>query len=181
MFEEKISLWTIHSPDFDLSSGLVDHSKSEYYLTVPGVRQAYHELWRRLNTPKGQIIWCYTENDNITKSGTEKILWELQIPHKKVLCFLDSLIWNRILGIRCGVGNTLRRKWMKEANEKCPDDSHSYFEKCVEDFWGQKPKTGSWWDELFVQRTGECVDAIIHHPVPEYFIKKRITWFCGPS
>lgn len=180
MCDEIVTLWTIHSPDFDLTSGRVDHSKSEYYLSVSGVKEAYHELWRRLNTPEGQIIWCYTKNDDIAKTGEEKIMWELQIALEKVICFLDSLVWNRILGIKCSVGSTLHRQWIKEAIEKCPEDSHSYVDRCYEDFWNQKPKTGSWWDELFVHNTGDCVDAIIHHPVPDKFVKEHITWCCRP-
>ena len=178
MCEEIVDLWTIHSPDFDLTAGKVDHSKSKYYLSVSGVKEAYHELWRRLNTPEGQIIWCYTERDDIVRTGEEKIRYEMKIPHENVICFLDSLVWNRILGIKCGVGNKMRRQWKEEGIEKCPNDYHSYIEKRYEEFWNQKPKTGSWWDELFVQNIGECIDAIIHHPVHENFVKEQITWRC---
>jgi len=178
MCNEIVTLWTIHSPDFDLTSGRVDHSKSKYYLSVSGAKEAYHELWRRLNTPEGQIIWCSTKNDEIVKTGEENIMWELQIPHENVICFLDSIVWNRILGKKCRVGNALSQKWKREAIKKCPVDSHSYEDRCYENFWNQKPKTGSWWDELFVQNTGECIDAIIHHPIPESFVKKQITWCC---
>jgi len=143
MCDEMITLWTVHSPDFDIRAGKVDHSKSEYYLNTPGVKEVYHELWRRLNTPKGQIIWCYTEYSDIAKTGIKKVMWELQIPLENVVCFIDDLVWNRILGIRCNVGRTLRRKWQNEAIEKCPSDSHFYFKKCEEDFWNRKPKTGS--------------------------------------
>ncbi len=178
MSDEIVTLWTIHPPDFDLTSGRVDHSKSEYYLTVSGVKEAYQELWRRLNTPEGQIIWCYAKNDDIVKTGEEKIMWELQIPREKVICFLDSLVWNRILGIRCAVGNTMRRQWIKEAIENDPRNSRAYLKRREDDFWNQKPKTGSWWDELFVHNTGELADAIIHHPVPNNFVKENITWCC---
>jgi len=176
MCDEIITLWTIHSLDYDLTSGRVDHSKSEYYLSVSGVKEAYHELWRRLNIPEGQIIWCYTKNDEMTKTGEEKIMWKLQVPREKVICCIDSIVWNRILGKKCRVGNTLLRQWKKEAIKKYPEDPHSYVDRCFEDFWDQKPNTGSWWDELFVQNTGECIDAIIHHPVPDKFVKEQITW-----
>jgi len=178
MCDEMITLWTVHSPDFDIRAGKVDHSKSEYYLNTPGVKEVYHELWRRLNTPKGQIIWCYTEYSDIAKTGIKKVMWELQIPLENVVCFIDDLVWNRILGIRCNVGRTLRRKWQNEAIEKCPSDSHFYFKKCEEDFWNRKPKTGSWWDELFIQDTGENASAIICHSIPEKFIKKQMPWYC---
>src|SRR4030042_22591 len=115
MCNEIVSLWMIHSPDFDLTSGRVDHSKSRYYLSVSGAKEAYHELWRRLNTPEGQIIWCYTKNVEIAKTGLEKIKWEIQMPLKKVICFLDSIVWNRILGNKCPVSNALSQKWKREA------------------------------------------------------------------
>lgn len=177
MCNEVITLWTLHSPGFDIRTGRVDHSKSEYYLNIPGVKEAYPKLWRRLNSPEGQIIWCYTENSQIAKTSKRLILWELQIPREDILCFIDSLVWNRILGIRCGVGNTMYREWKKEAINKCPADAISYLNKLENDFWNQKPKTGSWWDELFVQEIGEIVDAIICHPVPEKFVKKQIPWY----
>jgi len=178
MCDEKITLWTIHSPGFDLTSGRVDHSKSEYYLTIRGVEAAYHELWYRLDIPDGQIIWCYTSDDDIAKTGVEKIKWELQMPRKEIICFLDSLVWNRILGIKCGVGKNMRRQWIKEGIEKCPSDARAYVKRCYEEFWNRQPQTGSWWDELFVQNTGECIDAIIHHPVPGNFVREHITWCC---
>jgi hypothetical protein len=178
MCDKMITLWTLHSPDFDIRTGRVDHNKSEYYLNTPGVKEAYHELWRRLNTPEGQIIWCYTTNDEIVKTGIEEILWELQIPRENVICFIDDLVWNRILGIRCDVGKTLRRKLRDEAINKCPGNSSSCFDKLLDDFWNQKPKTGSWWDELFIQTPGENRSALIYHPVQEKYVKNQIPWYC---
>ena len=175
-----IDLWTIHSPKFDIRTGRVDHNKSDYYPDDSGVKEAYQELWKRLNIPDGQIIWCYTKNDSMVKPGTKKIRWQLKIPHEKVICFIDSLVWNRILGKECYVGKTLSRKWKKEAFKNNPEDTASYTKKFCKEFWNQKPKTGSWWDELFVDNSGECVDALIHHPVPKEFVnKKPIPWCCS--
>ena len=173
-----MDLWTLHTPGFNLTSGKVDHSKSEYYRTVPGVKEAYAELWQRLKTPGGQILWCDTDNTDIAKTGTEMIMWELEVLHDNIICLLDGLVWNRILGIQCRVGNTMLRQWKREAIEKCPENSHAYVDQCEKDFWARKPKTGSWWDELLVDKPGECIDAIIQHPVPDSFVKDKITWGC---
>ena len=184
MRNNQIQLRTIHSPVFSITKGFVDHTKSLYYQKTAGVKEAYYELWKRLKTPKGQIIWCYTEGNKITKAeGEEKILWTLQIPCKEVICFLDSLVWNRILKIKCRVTRTMRQQWINEAAEKYPEDTHSqesYIDQCEKDFWDQKPKTGSWWEELLVQGPSEGIDAIIHHPVPEIAINGREPWYVKP-
>lgn len=175
-----MKLWTLHTPGHDITAGRVDHSKSEYYCTVPGAKMVYAELWSRLDKPDGQIIWCDTNNTDIAKTGIEMIMWELEVPLDSIICFLDSLVWNRILGIQCGVSSTMRRQWIKEAIDNCPEveDSHAYYEQYIRDFWARKPKTGSWWDELFVEEPGDCINAIIHHPVPYSYVKDKITWGC---
>ena len=182
MCNEIITLWTIQSPEFDIRTGRVDHSKSEYYLTVPGVKEAYHELWQRLNIPEGQIIWCYAHENNIVKTRTEKIKWMLHFPRSEVICFVDNLVWNRILGTIHNVAlrnmqNQWFEKWEKIPNN--PTTLEAYIRMCEKEFRAQKPKTGSWWDELFVRNADESIDTIIHHPVPDKFVKEQITWCCS--
>ena len=75
----------------------------------------------------------------------------------------------------------MRQQWIKEAIEKCPGDARSYVDRGEEAFWNQEPKTGSWWDELLVQKTGECVNAIVPHPVSERFIKNHKAWSTGDA
>ena len=75
----------------------------------------------------------------------------------------------------------MRKLTKRKAINKFPYDSvarDDYIDQCYEDFWKQEPKTGSWWDQLFVQKAGECVDAILHHPIPDNFVKEHITWLC---
>jgi hypothetical protein len=181
MHNEIINLWTIQHPEFDITSGIVEHEKSEYYLPLSGVKEAYHELWQRLNIPEGQILWCYTTKDDIVKTGEEKILWELQIPREKVICFLDDLVWNRILGTIQDISlRSMHNQWFEEW-KKVPNNPitwEDYIERCEEEFRAQKPKTGSWWDELFVQHIGEYTCAIIHHPVEDNFVKGKHKWCC---
>jgi len=178
MCGEAIRLWTLQVPGFDLTSGRIDHAKSEYYRSLPGAKKAYHELWERLESPDGQIVWCYTDNGNIAKTGIAMTMWELRLPRNRVICFLDSLVWNRILRRQCAVGTAMRRQWIREAIKNCPATSREYVEQREKEFWEQQPKTGSWWDELFVQSVGECVDAIIPHPVPDRYVQSRKMWCC---
>jgi hypothetical protein len=95
------------------------------------------------------------------------------------MCFIDELVWNRILGIRCHVSKTMQYQWKKEAMNQFPNDAdaqHSYINQRKETFWRQEPKFGSWWDELFVPEPEECASAIIHHPIPEKFVKNKKDW-----
>lgn len=179
MYEDRIKLWTIQSPDFSLTDSHVDHNKSEYYLDLPGAKDAYHKLWHKLQIRDGQLIWCFTYEDDIVKTGTKKIKWELHAPSSEVICFIDQLVWNRILGIKCLVTRNMRNQWRKEALKRFPNnpnDSKTYEKMCEEEFWAQKPKGGDWWDELFVKNTGEGVSALIKHPIPSKWIHKSTTW-----
>ena len=45
-----MDLWTLQTPNYDLTSGRVDHSQSVYYNTVSNVKEAYRKLWQRLKT-----------------------------------------------------------------------------------------------------------------------------------
>ncbi len=181
MLNGYINLWTIHPPDFSIKEGRLDHSKSEYYKNTPGVKQAYPELWKRINIPDGQIIWCYTDKSDITKTGIIKKRWDLYLPVSEVIQFVDDMVWNRILGIKCDVPPSLRNQWRDESQKKFPSNPATakvYEKECYNNYWMKKPKTGSWWDELFVSRIGECTSALIRHPVREDCIKNEIRWCC---
>ncbi len=175
-----INLWTLHTPDFSLTEGRVDHCKSEYYQNTAGVKQAYPELWRRINIPDGQIIWCYLDKTEIPKTGVKKILWELRLPESEVK-FVDDMVWNRILGIKCGPPQGLRNQWKEESLKKYPNNiaaAKNYEKRCQDDYWNQKPKSNSWWDELFVKR-GEStsMSALIRHPTRKDWLKPKIMWY----
>jgi len=185
-----INLWTIHSEDFLISEGRVDHSKSIYCKEIKGVKDAYPELWKCLSKKvsnkekakaieEGQIIWCFTSKDEICRTGTRKIKWDLSVPESEVI-FVNSFVWNRILGIRCGVGNEMRLNWQKEGIEKHPYNAkkaHDYEKECYDKFWSRKPASGSWWDELFVDDKQENAGhALISHPVPDSWILGKCEW-----
>lgn len=183
MHEDQLKLWTVHRvhpPGFSLTEGRVDHSKSEYYPTTPRVKDAYHELWRRLQIPDGQVVWCYTDGE-IVKIGAEKVKWELHVPSSEIICFIDDVVWNRILKIKCSVPANMRCQWYGEALKKFPNDPKAlkaYEERCLENFWSQEPKSGDWWDELFTENADNGVSALIGHPIPSKWIHGRTSWCC---
>ena len=160
-------LWSLHKPDFSLTCGRVDHTKSEYYQNTPGVPEAYEELWKLIGIPEGQIVWCFTCRDEI-KPEVPKVLWELEVPEKEIVRFVDDIVWNRILGIRCALPTRLRQCFHREAIETFPDNPskrNDYREKKVDAFWRKDAPTGNWWDLLFVQKSCEGASAIVRHPL----------------
>lgn len=61
-------LWTLQTPGHQITSGTIDHTRSEYTHEIDGFCEAYQELWRRLGTPDGQIIWCSTEENGLVRT-----------------------------------------------------------------------------------------------------------------
>ncbi len=185
MHKDKLRLWTVQSPCFSLTERCVDHSKSKYYRNTPGVKDAYPELWCRLQIPDGQVVWCCTDERDVVRTTEKMIEWELYVPGQEIICFIDDLVWNRILGSKCAVRREMYDQWHKEASEKFPNDleaSEAYKTKCYEDFWRQEPKSGNWWDELFTESAGNRVSALIRHPIPcKEWIHKRTCWHSGDS
>jgi hypothetical protein len=94
-----MQLWTWHEPDFDLTSGEVDHSRSKYYKGTPGIPAAYAELSRLLGTD--QIIWCYVRRHEYHQlPNLTRIEWALDVPEDQILGMIDAYVWNKILGIK---------------------------------------------------------------------------------
>lgn len=181
MPNRNINLWTLHTPDFSITKGRVNHSKSKYYQDTSGVEQSYQKLWRQIDIPDEQIIWCYLDKTEIPKTGIEKVLWEICLPKTEVIQFVDDMVWNRILGIKCEPSRELRNQWQEESQKEYPNNpaaAKNYEKKCQDDYWLQKPKSGNWWDELFVKR-GEStsMSALIRHPVRKDRIKDKIPWY----
>ena len=171
-------VWTWHKPDFSLLDGQVNHERSEYVQTVLGVREAYHELVKRLGTD--QFIWCHTKpNQRIILPHDSEVEWILEVPSTEILAFTDDVVWNRILGIRCGLPRELERMWKNESLKCHPYDSvaRDRFVKSRRDaFWNQTPPPGGWWDCLFVdERSDEFVSAIVPHPVRNEWVVSHPT------
>ncbi|MFC1635052.1 hypothetical protein ACFL5Z_09430 [Planctomycetota bacterium] len=168
----------------------MDHAKSKYFQNTPCVKQAYPELWRRINIPDGQIIWCYLDKTEIRKTGIEMVLWKLclpeteviRLPGSKVIQFVDDMVWNRILGREreCELPQGLCNQWREKSVEKYPNNpaaAKNYEKKCQNDYRNKKPKSNSWWDELFVQRgQSTSISALIRHPVRKDWIENKVIW-----
>ena len=160
-------LWTWHEHNWSLLSGVVDPRRSDYYNSHPGIPPAYGELGRRLRT--NQFIWCFVRRENRTTVDDGRQEWELEVPDSEILCFVDDLIWNRLIGIRCGLPQSLRLEIKKRAIEKHPYEpkkSHAYQDELTEAYWNEPAPQGGWWAELLsdVPRTDEAT-ALIRHPV----------------
>lgn len=167
-----MKLWTWHKHRFSLIDGCVDHERSEYVQTVPGVRQAYRELAYHIGTD--QIIWCYTSPvQYIQLSCHTEVEWVLDVPSKQILRFVDDIIWNRIIGRRCALLPLMRFQWKDEALRRFPHDpaARRQYEQEQEDlFWDQKAPGGNWWNCLFVKPQAKpYVSTLVRHPVkPEW-------------
>jgi hypothetical protein len=155
-----MKLGSLHDPSFSLTDGIVVHSTSDHYTSATGVKDAYHKLWTKIGQPDGQVVWCYTVDDYIPRTGIVRVLWCLDVPDDRILCFLDDVAWNKIIGQK---QVALPRRLQNE--------------------WDRQPRTGDWWDELFVSdNMPELLrTALIRHPVPKHCVTKRLDWQVNSS
>jgi hypothetical protein len=176
-----MKLWTIHTSDFKLSEGLVDHSKSDYYNNTPGVKEAYHRLWPLIEVQDGQIVWCYTRRQDVPKTGTPKILWSLEMPKSSVIRYIDDIMWNCILGIKVCLTPTYKRNIKAKAATMSPNDPRRrrIFERQLEkEFWENKPPVKELWNNLLLDKAVDGSPALIKHPVPDDWIIGSTTIQC---
>jgi hypothetical protein len=179
-----MKLWTWHKPDFSMLDGHVDHKKSEYFQTIKGYQGACQELAGRVGT--SQYIWCNTIQGQLwcnTIQGQHgllphhtKVEWVLDVPRDSILRFVDDIVWNRILDMRCALPNQVRLGWRNEAISRFPNDydreARDRFEKQRKDsFWAQPPPGGSWWNALFTRpQARQGVSALVPHPIVEEWV-----------
>ena len=175
-----MKLWSLHTPGFSLTRGRVDHARSEYWRECRTVRKAYPKLWELIGVPDGQVIWYFTAQTGILRTGVKKILWELNVPDSEIIAFVDSIVWNRVLERQCALPRDLRARWLGEANDEFPGDSakrDAYLREQEEQFWLRKPPSGDWWDSLLTERRShEAVSAITRHPACEGWISDSRDW-----
>jgi hypothetical protein len=179
---KKIRLWTIHNNGaFSLTDGRVDHGKSEYYMGIPAVHEAYPKLWRCLGVTDGQIIWCYVQEGDIPVTGTPKRMWELEVPESSVLTYTDDVIWNRILRIKVPLTRRYTKTIREKANKKFPDNPQSrrHYEKELEKkFWEDELSESALWNQLCLDRPVDGSSALIKHPVRKEWIIECRTLCC---
>lgn len=146
-------LWTWQGRGHLLTDGIVDHSKGRYWDTEKGIQEAYAKLSQRIGTD--QWVWCFTRReDYINAGGQSEVEWELEVPCDRVLAFVDDLVWNKILGIRCALPDHVRRTLAQSKDE----------------FWDSIPRS---WDKLLVCGPGQShgsVTALIPHPVERSWV-----------
>ena len=173
-YTSDVKLWTWHKPDFSLLDGHVDHQRSEYVQTVQGVADAYRKLAARIGT--GKIVWCYTvpHQRTVLPCHTD-VEWILAVPRESILRFVDDIVWNRILGIRCALPSKIRHDWCDKALHRFPDDADARKrseEELEESFWAQPPPGESWWSALFTREAAsEHVSALIPHPIKDEWVR----------
>ena len=163
-----MQLWTWHEPDFSLTSGRLDHSRSQYYKIVDGAPDAYAELAQRLSTD--QIIWCYVRRDDYHDlPKLTRVEWALDVPDTEILAITDAYIWNKILRI-----HTYPRSLYFEWLEYAPTDGAArveFIEHKIEEYHAQLPPDGGWWSQLFITDTmPEGATVLLKHPIPEAWV-----------
>jgi|GEM_PF-5141345 len=155
-----MKLWSLHDPAFSPTRGRISHSLSPHYPNDMTIKHAYHKLWSKIGELDGQIVWCYTVNQHIPRTGIRKLLWCLDVPDDDVLCVVDDIAWNKIIG----KGQiSLPRRFRQE--------------------WNRQPKTGDWWDELIVADNTPAFlrTALIRYPLPQNFVVEKLDWQSNPS
>ena len=163
-----MQLWTWHKPDFSLTSGRVDLSRSSYYQTIDTIPPAYEILAGHIGTD--QIIWCYSQpGKRIIIPGNPCVEWVLDVPSDKVLAIIDTWVWERI--IESGAyPPSLREKWVCEA-EQGDLESKPYIEAKVQEYLNQLPPKGDWWKSLFVDSISHGdTTVLVEHPIPEIWV-----------
>ena len=96
-----------------MTSGRVDHSRSNYCRSMPTIAPAYAQLACQLGTD--QIICCFVRPDEYEKlPNLMHTEWALDVPDDKILAIIDSFIWARILGTKAHPP-ALRERWKCEA------------------------------------------------------------------
>lgn len=166
-----ISLWTWQGKGYSLLESKRDISKSEYCETEPEYLSASEKLRELLGTD--QIIWCdlaKPEEQMLNQNSKTKALWKLEVPEDKILRFVDSYIWNKILGIECRLPMGLRERcWQESINSN--RHFREILEECRKEFFAPRPEEDLW-TELFIEDyLKKGANAIIPHPVEEGWIR----------
>lgn len=163
-----VKLWTWHEPDFSLTSGRVDHSRSLFYRTMDTIPPAYSKLADHVGTD--QIIWCYSKpGERIRIQGNSCVEWGLNVPSDKILAIIDTWVWERI--IESGAFPPyLRDKWAWEAGQG-DYETQPYIEEKVKEYLKQPPPKGDWWKSLFVDSINDGdTTVLVEHPIPRKWV-----------
>jgi hypothetical protein len=150
-------LWTLQSPDYLLTAGRVDHSRSMFFQDFETIKNAYLKLWNLIGEPAGQIIWCYTIDD-IPCTGTAKRKWTLEVPEDKIICRINDCAWNIITE-------------MTDQFRRDPGDT-------ITDQLALQPVSGDWWDKIIDHdvMAHRYISALIRHPIQASWVVEDRLW-----
>lgn len=165
-----MKLWSWQTPDFSLVDGTVDHTRGEYYRDTQNVPEAYDKLSQLVGTE--DWIFCYIRRNDHSDppSGGNRCEWELDIPQDEILRFLDDVVWNSILDIRCSLSTERRQKIWSQVLEREPYNAEArkaLERRLTEEFFPSCSKE-QMWTQLSVDGPGEAGDqrsALVQHPV----------------
>jgi hypothetical protein len=162
-------LWTWQGRGHSLVVGGVDHARSQYADSQPGIGEAYARLAEMVGSE--QLIWCYADrSEHLCVDGDTHVRWELLVPDDAILAFVDTYVWNKLLGIRCGLPERARLEHLRRAT-KCSSTTQEQARRRLEhEFWDAVP--GSW-DSLLVGGREESiagVQVLVRHPVPREWV-----------
>jgi hypothetical protein len=165
-------LWTWQGIGHSLVTGTIDHARSQYADTQPGIVEKYARLVETVGTD--QLIWCYTDRDDRVRiDGDTDVEWELRVPDDAILGFVDTYVWNRLLGIPCGLPDCARQEIRRKAIDLAPCSAAGREQaraRLAQEFWDSVP--GSW-DSLLVEEPDESVagvQVLVRHPVPREWV-----------
>lgn len=167
----RLSTW--QGSGFSLLSGAVEIARSEWLTSPPTPLfvDACHELWKRIGTR--QFIWCSTarEDAQLWKGRTE---WTLDVPRSKVLRIVDNLVWNAIIGIRCHLPETSRRRIQHAAIMRYHNNNEAYeaFLAEMETKHFPSGKVSELWDQLFLDHVSDVrsCSALVRYPVDRSYV-----------
>jgi hypothetical protein len=168
-------LHTYQSPDFDISTDIVDYSKSPHY-KEDFLKKEYDWLFSVLGTNK--VIWCYPQGlDNGNVHGVETKEWFLDIPDNKIIRQINRRVWDLILLDAQIIPDDVYEAWTTEwetlnkNKEPTADEEEAFFAKRElqwQTFVG--PKEKQWRDNIFTKGSPGYQEFLIPSPIEKEWI-----------
>jgi hypothetical protein len=175
-----MKLFTSQTPDFSLTSGTVDYTRSPSCKLLPKIRAAYDELYQRLGLDRYRIIWCWPRREDC-RPWREDIVWILNVDESDCLAIVDGFIWSRIIGENV-IPDSIHMEWIMESNSY--NDPHAYISEQEEAYKARTPPPGGWWEILFTSNGGaEGAHVLLQHPIPPAWVvaKEKTTRRSGSN
>jgi len=140
-----MKLWTWHGRSFSITEGHVDHTRSDYCQDVRGYTQAVARLGCMLGSD--QFLWCL--DYRVENPWPRRVEWSLEVPDDAILAFVDTLVWERILGNQY-IPHDLESRWLHEAMAK-GQDPDAFSRVMRQQFEDVLPHRRELWDNVFAE------------------------------